>query len=247
MEDIDFTEFTESGYRKILRSLREEGYNCATFDGPRDGKHVVLRHDVDISMHRAAAIAKIEQEEGFKSTFFVLARSQFYCLAEKDILNLVASIKGMGHDLGLHFDGAAFGTINWTQASLAAAVSNERDLVEFLTRSEIKAVTYHNPDLSNLLEFRNEKIAGLVNGYSHRMKDSYVYCSDSNGYWRYEPMPSVIKQGHEALYLLTHPEWWTPEAMSPAKRVARAIQGRADATQRFYDAAMKQGGRMNVA
>ena len=54
------------------------------------------------------------------------------------------------------------------------------------------------------------------------------YVSDSNGYWRFERLPEVLAAGaHERLHVLTHPEWWQEEAMSPRERILRCIAGRA--------------------
>ena len=69
---------------------------------------------------------------------------------------------------------------------------------------------------------------------------------DSNGYWRYTPMPEVISSGHTRLHLLTHPGWWTPEPMSPSARVHRCIRGRAQAVRRAYDHLLSRAGRLNL-
>jgi hypothetical protein len=75
---------------------------------------------------------------------------------------------------------------------------------------------------------------------------NYIYCSDSNGYWRFKPMDEVIREGHHRLHLLTHPEWWTPEAMPPSERIDRAIFGRARKVRHDYDVLLRKSGRRNV-
>jgi hypothetical protein len=112
--------------------------------------------------------------------------------------------------------------------------------------ASVTSVSWHNPDLANLLDFDADIIGGLQNAYGAQLRSDYTYCSDSNGYWRYRPMGEVISEGHERLHLLTHPEWWTPEAMSPSDRIDRAILGRARAVRRDYDALLQIGGRLNV-
>ena len=74
----------------------------------------------------------------------------------------------------------------------------------------------------------------------------YKYCSDSNGYWRFQPMSAVIAEGHPRLHLLTHPEWWTKERLPPSERVDRAILGRARRVRREYDAGLERAGRRNI-
>ena len=107
-------------------------------------------------------------------------------------------------------------------------------------------MSWHNPDISNLLDFRNDTIAGLTNAYGAAIRDSYTYASDSNGYWRFKPLGDVIGAGHDRLHLLTHPEWWTPTPLSPSARIDRCITGRAAATRRDYDALLAKAGRHNV-
>ena len=39
----------------------------------------------------------------------------------------------------------------------------------------VRALSWHNPDLANLLAFGDEWIAGLHNAYASRLQASYVY------------------------------------------------------------------------
>jgi hypothetical protein len=86
----------------------------------------------------------------------------------------------------------------------------------------------------------------MKNAYSRRLRNEYRYCSDSNGYWRFQPMSDVIAEGHPRLHLLTHPEWWTKEGLTPSERVDRAILGRARRVRRDYDTGLEKAGRRNV-
>ena len=155
-------------------------------------------------------------------------------------------ILAAGHDIGLHFDAGAYSTKSWTTKSLEPAVARERSLLEAILGREIRCLSWHNPDLSNLLEFTGETIGGLISAYSARMRRDYVYGSDSNGYWRFTPIPDVIAEGNPRLHLLTHPEWWTAESMSPSARIDRAILGRARKTRADYDSLLGLGGRKNL-
>jgi len=246
MRPDDYSDFTEHAYTEMLRTLKGANYSFARFAERPTGRHALLRHDVDYSIHRAVRIAEIETEEQVVSTYFLMVRSRFYSLAEPETAKLVTRLLAGGHDVGLHFDGEIYGTSHWSTAELEGAIARERHLLEALIDRRVNSITFHNPDLSNLMSFRDETVGGLINGYSARLSSEYVYASDSNGYWRYEPMPNVIRTGHERLYLLTHPEWWTPTAMSPAERIDRAIRGRALANQVHYDRFLETAGRKNV-
>jgi hypothetical protein len=241
-----FESFTEAGFLALLRTLKAGGYDFASYDETPRGRHVLWRHDVDFSMHRAAALARIEAAEGVRATYFVNPRSPFYNLFEPEVEALLRALAAAGHAVGLHFDAAAYGVERWSEPTLEPALARERRLVEEALGAPVAAVSWHNPDLSNLLDFDAPRIGGLVNAYAARLRRDYVYCSDSNGLWRFRPMPEVIAEGHERLHLLTHPAWWTPEPMAPSARVDRTIQGRARKVRRDYDAVLRRGGRPNV-
>ena len=119
-------------------------------------------------------------------------------------------------------------------------------MVELILDLPVEAVSWHNPDLCNLLDFDDDRIAGLHNVYARRLRAEYTYASDSNGYWRFRPMAQVIAEGSARLHLLTHPGWWTPEPLSPSDRIDRCIQGRARAVRGAYDTLLARGGRNNL-
>jgi hypothetical protein len=92
-----------------------------------------------------------------------------------------------------------------------------------------------------------ERLAGLVNASGRGLRDSYLYVSDSNGYWRHRRLPDVLEDGtSERLHVLTHPEWWQGEPMSPRARLERCISGRADRTRAWYTEMLERWGRENV-
>jgi hypothetical protein len=241
----DFATFTEEGFRALLRQLKASGYHFARYHEGRKGRHVIWRHDVDCSMHRAARLAEIEAEEDALATYFVNPHCAFYNLLEPEVAARLAKIRGLGHEVGLHFDAAVY-SATMTRENLDGALRRERHLLETILNAAVQSVSWHNPDESNLLEFQDDEVGGLLNVYGASLQREYVYCSDSNGYWRYTPMGEVIAQGNQRLHLLTHPEWWTPEPMSPSARIDRAIMGRARAVRRDYDTLLAAGGRRNV-
>jgi hypothetical protein len=241
-----FAEFTETGFRNLVRSLKSSGYRFSRYGEETSGRHVIWRHDVDLSMHRAARLAEIEAEEGVSSTWFINPHSSLYNLLEPEIDALTRRILASGHEIGLHFDAGAYAIKDWTQATLEPAIARERNILETILGQKIRSMSWHNPDMSNLLTFDAEVLGGLYNAYCGRLRRDYVYCSDSNGYWRFEPMVEVIAQGHPRLHLLTHPDWWTPEPMAPSDRVDRALIGRARKVRSDYDRLLEVGGRRNM-
>lgn len=244
--DADFGEFTEAGFRKLLQDVKAYGYRFARYGDTGQDRHVIWRHDVDFSMHRATRLAEIEAEEGAIATYFINPRCTFYNVFEPEIVRLVDKIRSNGHDIGLHFDTGAYGITDWAAPDLDTALAHEKSILELALDAPVRSVSWHNPDMSNLLAFDAEEVGGLVNAYGAALKRDYAYCSDSNGYWRFQPMADVIAAGHHRLHLLTHPAWWVPEPLPPSERIDRAIMGRARAVRRDYDALLARGGRRNI-
>jgi hypothetical protein len=196
-----------------------------------------------MSVHRAAALAAVEAENGVKATYFFNPRSMCYNLLEPGVAERTRAIIEAGHNIGLHFDAEALGGSTWTREELERAVASERSLLQRIVGYRVLAVSWHNPDMSNLLEFDDDRIAGLHNAYSDKLRKQYAYASDSNGHWRFKPMLEVIEEGHERLQLLTHPEWWTPEPLTVDQRVDRVFLGRARRGLEAYYALLRRGGR----
>jgi hypothetical protein len=244
-EGRSYREFTEEGFRALLHNLIAGGYRFAAYGEAAHDRHVLWRHDVDYSMHRARRLARIEAEEGARATYFLNPHCRYYNLLEPEIMKLMQEILALGHEVALHFDTEAYGIRQWHPEALHSAVTRERSLLETIVGRPVRCMSWHNPDQSTLLSFADETIGGLTSTYSARMKHDYVYASDSNGYWRFKPMADVIAEGHFRLHLLTHPEWWTPEPMSPSERIDRAILGRSKALRRAYDELLKNAGRPN--
>jgi len=241
-------DFTEAAYGRLIEAARTGGYRFADYRERPAGRHVLWRHDVDFSMHRAVRLAEIERERDAKATYFVNPHCAFYNLLEPEITALVRRIADLGHEIGLHFDSGAYPAKSWSRESLGDLISRERNLLESFLGCQIQAFAYHNPDTSDILAIDDDEIAGLVNAYGRTLRNSYGYASDSNGYWRFRPIGEVIAAGeHERLQILTHPEWWTVEPLPPRARVARCVNGRAEKALRQYDEFLRRTGRENLA
>jgi hypothetical protein len=230
-----YAQFTEEGYRELLR-LAKERYTFVSFRDYRTARSgsVLWRHDLDFSVHRALALARIEAAEDVRTTYFLLLHSGFYNALEADVVARVREILAAGHELGLHFDPRFH-----VGRDLDAALARERSLLEEVFETDVCAFSLHNPDVAGWDERRDE-IAGMVNAYGDYLREHFAYASDSNGYWRFAPLQDVLADGAiERLHVLTHPEWWVPEPMSPRERALRAIDGRAARQKARYEEVMK--------
>jgi hypothetical protein len=240
-----YEDFTEDNYRTILK-IAKQHYNLISYEEYKsEGNKILWRHDIDVSVHRARRLAEIEAEEGVLATYFVHLHSEHYNLLETEISRLIFEIIGLGHSIGLHFDPAYYLSLNHQTQDSTNLLKMEKDILERLFDINIKAFSYHNPE-KDFMDTADE-IAGMVNCYSSYFTDNYGYCSDSNGYWRFNRLQDVLESAeHNRIQVLTHPEWWTPEAMSPRDRISRCIDGRSAARHRRYDEGLERLGRTNV-
>lgn len=244
MRERDFAEFTEAGYGRLLR-MAASTYAFERFGSSSEDPHVLWRHDIDMSVHRALRLAQIEADLGLISTYFVRLHSEFYSPLERAILGRLRTIRELGHDIGLHFE-LAFYDGHLDGVRLHQAVRAERVMLEDLVDAPVGSISFHNPDLDDAHNYDADVIEDMTNAYGKRLRSDYAYISDSNGYWRYVTPSHVLNGQQERVQVLTHGEWWTPEPMSPRMRVARCLEGRSASVGAEYDELLERAGRLNI-
>jgi hypothetical protein len=238
-------DFTEAGFAHAIE-LARRNYTFASFTSRPKARHVLWRHDVDFSVHRALRLAELEAEAGAHATYFMYPHSQFYNLLSHLVLPKAQRILDLGHDLGLHFDSTFYGDgLRWSE--LIGRIEAERDLLTDLFGRAPVAISFH---LYGVLDERppdDDLIAGLVNAYGRTIQSDYSYCSDSNGVWRHRRLFDVLEHAVEdRLHVLTHPEWWTPSPMPARARIQRCLDGQSVAVGRYYDQLVDHYGRPNI-
>jgi hypothetical protein len=176
-------DFSLAHYRDLLRAATEGGYRWAGFDRPPERGDLILRHDVDLSLDAALAVAELEAEESASATYFLMTRSVFYNLGSKEGVAAIARLRELGHHVAHH------------------AVWPDVDLDDRFD----PVVAWHNPDP----EYMRAPIEGAVNVMEGPFFDPDHYRSDSNQHWRNGcPHEQLARGDFEWLQLLTHPEIW---------------------------------------
>jgi hypothetical protein len=199
---------------------------------------------VDFSIHRAYKLALIEHELGVKSTYFVHLHNEYYNLLEKEIAELVYKIKGLGHQIGLHFDTHFYAIQN--EHELAQKIDTEKKVLKFFFDIDVKAFSFHNTTPFTM-SCQNWEYAGLINTYAKFFQQNVEYCSDSNGYWRFKRLMNVLETSDsKKLQVLTHPEWWQDKVMSPWQRIQTCIEGRSTRNKGSYLSHLKKLGMKNI-
>jgi hypothetical protein len=202
--------FDLAHYRELLDAAVAGGYRYAFFDQEPQQGDLLLRHDVDLSLDAALAVAELEAEAGAQATYFLMTRSEFYNLDSATGERTLERLRELGHRVGLH------------------AVWPRLELDERFD----PLVAWHNPEL----EWMREPLDGAINVMAAPWAD--FYRSDSNQHWRQGCPHQELRGGaFERLQLLTHPEIWvypgetmreTMLAMLAAQRERRLEQLRAD-------------------
>jgi len=179
-------DFSLAHYRELLEAATAGGYRFACFDREPAAGDLILRHDVDLSLEAALALAELEAEAGARATYFLMTESVFYNLASKAGRDAIERLRELGHRVGLH-------------AVYPNAARDERfDPV----------IAWHNPDP----EYMHAPVEGVVNVMQDGFFDPDRYRSDSNQHWRSGCPHEALARGQpDWLQLLTHPEIWAYE------------------------------------
>jgi hypothetical protein len=175
--------FDLAHYHELLAAARQGGYRFATFERePADGD-LLLRHDVDMSLEAALAMAELEAQQGVTATYFVMRGSEFYNLEAPTGVHTLDRLRELGHRVALH-------------GVYPDATLDERfDPV----------VAWHVPDP----EYMTAPIDGAVNAMQPGYFDPDHYRSDSNQFWRSGcPHDELARGAFDWLQLLVHPEIW---------------------------------------
>jgi hypothetical protein len=239
-------EFTESIFEELLYKIKTNWETISFPEYQKQSNVCLLRHDIDMSVHRANKLCKIEEHSGIRATYFIWLHSPLYNFYEKEIMHLLIDIKNRNHLFGLHFDPDFYGDeIN--KSNFEQYLIYEKELIEQALDVKVSAFSFHNPDMGNWLDCNNDEVAGIINAYGRTFQKKFMYCSDSNGIWRHKNLFALLDdKSNRYLHILLHPEWWTPEPMSPRARVSRCINGRAAKQHTNYDVTMRASGRLNI-
>lgn len=249
-------DFTTDNYKKIIKKAKEK-YTFIPFSdaygGPLVENKVLWRHDVDFSINWSCILSEIEDNAGVKASYFIHLHSRFYSILETETLRKLYRILQNGAEIGLHFDFEFYYRIygeNISELDLEEAAYDESRMLKKLLCIDDSVripISFHNPELCNVMDIQHDCYGGMINAYSSRLKENFHYCSDSNGYWRYERLEDILlKKEYENLQILTHPGWWQNKVMSPSERVQKILKDRSEEVYNNYCELLLKGNRLNV-
>lgn len=204
--DLPSLEYRLDRYESLLRSFQAAGYDFGGFDpdAPPADSEILLRHDVDLSVGRAVAMAEREHELGVQSTYCVLIGAPVYDLTRPQNVRALDRIAKLGHDIALHFDTHTYWAADDEPSadSVAAKVSDELGVLSRLIEREVTTASFHIPPAWVL----DRSFERFTNTYAAPFFSEIDYLSDSGQKWRStEPFPEGLP---ERFQLLVHPGLW---------------------------------------
>lgn len=212
--------FTYDHYREILQRLRQAGARFLRFGqpAPRRQRCVWIRHDIDLDPEAAIPLAELEAQAGVPATYLVQVTSPLYNALSPPVLRVLARLRALGHEVGLHLDLAAYPT---GAGPVAALARREAALLAGALGAPVRVLSFHRPDPAVL----GRPVPGFVSTYAPPYFRRARYVSDSAMRWR-QGCACQHTDAHR-LQVLTHPEWWAQDPGDRAARLAalRARQG----------------------
>lgn len=213
-------DFSYTGYIRLLSLLRQHAYETVDYhDYEGHPRCVILRHDIDTDLAQAVRFAELEAQEGVRSTYFVLLRTNFYNPASSGNLEQLHRIQALGHEIGLHFDEKVYPA--GTPEETVQRILKEREVLSALLETEVSTVSMHRPSRTTL--DADLQIPGMVNSYGRTFFHDFKYLSDSRRRWR-EPVEEIIQSGtYDRLHILTHAFWYHRQEQTLRESVERFI------------------------
>jgi len=193
--------FTYNTYTRLLQTLKKDydftSFSKIKFSNELIEKKVLLRHDIDLSLEKSLALAKIENQMGIASTYFIFLRNPFYNIFSKDGDTIINQLISLNHNIGLHFDCAKYEFKRISQ--LSYQITREIEFIQDFFGIKLDAVSFHRP--VSLSFYSKLEITSCPHSYEPIFVNKFKYFSDSRGLWRYGyPLDSEEYKEKQKIY-----------------------------------------------
>ena len=206
--------FSFDDYREIIRAIKATGRYATYEEALEKDSFVIMRHDVEYSVERAHALAKVEESMDFRSTFFFQWTNNSYNILSRKNRDILSDMHERGQHICLHF--ALNGMTD--MRVIKERIKQEIDMLSNMLGFEINSFSIHRPSPDVLAE--NIKISGIINAYQDdfftfdpkatpESELDVKYLSDANHVWRYGYPDEETINKYDKVQILTHPFAWT--------------------------------------
>lgn len=206
--------FSYQDYKEMIKIIKSTGLQASFLEALHRDSFIVMRHDVEYSVERAYALAKVESSLDFTSTFFFQWTNNSYNLLSRKNRDMIRDMHERGQNIGLHF--ALNGMTDMQE--VRKQIVKEMHMLSEMLGFEISEFSVHRPSPAVLAE--NIKLPGIINAYqdefftfAENVTEKSIlgikYMSDANHIWRYGYPDEENILGSKKVQILTHPFAWT--------------------------------------
>jgi hypothetical protein len=220
--------FDTASYERLLRRVLDAGRPFIGFDDREVREGVVLHHDVDLSLDRALAMARLEATLRIDGTYCVQMDLPIHDTSTVTFAQTVRTLSQLGHEVGLRFDPR----IHWEEppsdAAIRRRIDDRREVLSRLIGESVEVVSLRRPTE----RLRRLELEGAINACRRPDVPGYRRVSDRE--WvGCEPLAEGVPARFR---LLVHPGLWHPVERSESEILEtyrRAAHERVDA---YFDA-----------
>jgi hypothetical protein len=176
-------DFTLIKYEELLKAFISRQYRIMTFEnyyeGTKDGKLLVIRHDVDDLPLQSLYKAEIEHRLGLRTTYY------FRIVQESNHPDVIRKIAALGHEIGYHYEDLSLANGNQKKAIKLF----EKNLAYFRTFYPVRTICMHGSPTSiwdNRLIWREHNYRGyniIAEPYFDTDFSSTFYITDTGRRW----------------------------------------------------------------
>ena len=211
--------FTYKAYEILISLIRQNGYSFVGY-GSREKQFVIMRHDVDFDLEKAAEFSSFERQLDIKATYMILVSTNFYNVFSADGSRNLQKILENGHGIGLHFDESKYQISNNSQRE--EYILNEINLLEQAAKQRITVISMHRPGKNILKE--DFHIPGIENSYASEYFTRIKYISDSRHSWKEDVERIIQEKECDRLQILTHPFWYQEREQSARETIEQYME-----------------------
>lgn len=142
-------DFIVQKYSLLLEAVKRNGFTTTTFydflQEEKQGKTLILRHDVDRTPANSLKTAQIEHDMGLQACYYFRTHAGIF---NEEI---IAKIKALGHEIGYHYE-----NLSDSHGDFDLAIKDfSENLEKFRKITEIKTMCMHGSPLS---KFNNQEL-----------------------------------------------------------------------------------------
>ena len=205
--------FSYEDYKEIIRIIKSTNLQSDYAGALKKEEFVIMRHDVEYSVERAYALAKVESSMDFTSNYFFQWTNNSYNVLSRRNMDMIKDMHERGHVIGLHFALNGMTDMELIRKQIVKEMNILSDMFGF----QVDTFSVHRPSKDILRE--NIKLPGIINAYqddfftfaenvTENTPVKVKYLSDANHIWRYGYPDEANITGYKKVQILTHPFAW---------------------------------------